>query len=266
MPRAKPKLSAPTPRESTLAGRLALITGANRGIGLAIARALAREGCNLIITGRDERALLKARSELDKLQSDNRKRTSSPEKRTLPVLAQSCDVGSPDSVDYLFALVRGLRKPLDILINNAGIGHPNRTVSELPYPTWMDVIDTNLNGLFLMTQAALAVMKPGSTIVNNLSMAAERVFPGSSAYNASKHGALGFTNTLREELRPQGIRVIALMPGATDTAIWDTLWPQAPRRKMMTPETVARTVVNALLLPANTTAEKIIVMPSAGAL
>ncbi|HKM84874.1 MAG TPA: SDR family oxidoreductase [Terriglobales bacterium] len=246
MPKRKPT------SEPTLSGRLALITGANRGIGLAIARALAGEGCNLIITGRDARALGRARLELDKLNVD--------------VLAQSCDVRSPDSVDYLFTLVRGLHRPLDILINNAGIGHPNRTVSELPYPTWMEVIDTNLNGLFLTTQAALAVMKRGSTIVNNLSIAAERVFPGSAAYNASKHGALGFTNTLREELRPKGIRVIALMPGATDTAFWDTPWPKAPRGKMMSAKTVARTVVDALLLPENTTAEEVVVMPSIGVL
>jgi NAD(P)-dependent dehydrogenase (short-subunit alcohol dehydrogenase family) len=252
MPKREPRFRKTTPRESSLSGRLALISGANRGIGLAIARALAREGCNLIITGRDEPALAKARIELEKL--------------NVQVLAQSCDVRSPDSVDYLFALVRGLHKPLDILINNAGIGHPHRTVGELPYPTWMKVIDTNLSGLFLMTQASLAVMKRGSTIVNNLSIAAERVFPGSAAYNASKHGALGFTNTLREELRPKGIRVIALMPGATDTAIWDTLWPKAPRRKMMSAETVARTVVDVLRLPENTTVEKIVVMPSSGTL
>ena len=248
-------------RKPMLAGRLALVTGANRGIGLAIARALAREGCNLIITGRDQRALAKARTELDKLQSPRL-----PERLHVPVLAQCCDVRSPDSVDYLFALVRGLRQPLDILINNAGIGHPNRTVAELPYPTWIEVVDTNLNGLFLLTQAALAVMKRGSTIVNNLSIAAERVFPGSAAYNASKHGALGFTNTLREELRPKGIRVIALMPGATDTAIWHALWPTAPRRKMMSAETVAQTVVDALLLPESTTIEKIVVMPASGTL
>lgn len=235
-----------------LSGRLALISGANRGIGLAIARALARGGCNLIITGRDERTLAKARNELEKLNVD--------------VLAQLCDVRSPESVDYLFTLVRGLRRPLDILINNAGIAHTNRAVEDLPYPTWMEVIDTNLNGLFLMTQAALAVMKRGSTIVNNLSIAAERVFPGSAAYNSSKHGALGFTNTLREELRPKGIRVIALMPGATDTAIWETMWPKAPRRKMMSAETVARTVVDALLLPDNTTVEKVLLMPSIGVL
>jgi NAD(P)-dependent dehydrogenase (short-subunit alcohol dehydrogenase family) len=182
------------------------------------------------------------------------------------VLAQSCDVRSPESVDYLFTLVRGLHTPLDILINNAGIGHRNRTVRELPYPVWMEVVDTNLNGLFLMTQAALAVMKRGSTIVNNLSIAAERVFPGSAAYNASKHGALGFANTLREELRPEGIRVVALLPGATDTAIWDELWPKAPRRKMMSAETVARTVVDALLLPEDTTVEQIVVRPSIGTL
>ena len=257
MPKRKPALRQATPNQPALSGRLALITGANRGIGLAIAQALAREGCNLIITGRDERALDKARAQLEKLQ---------PEKRNAYVLAQSSDVRSPVSVDFLFALVRRLHKPLDILVNNAGIAHPNRIVSELPYPTWMEVIDTNLNGLFLVTQAALVVMKRGCTIVNNLSIAADRVFPGSAAYNASKHGALGFTNTLREELRPKGIRVIALMPGATDTAIWDAMWPKAPRRKMMSAQTVARTVVNALLLPDNTTVEKIVVMPSAGTL
>ncbi len=252
MPRGKSALGKSAKHEPRFSGRLALITGANRGIGFAIARALAREGCHLIITGRNERALAKARRELDKLNVD--------------VLAHSCDVRSPDSVDYLFTLVRRLHHSLDILINNAGVGHPNRTVSELPYPTWMEVIDTNLNGLFLVTQAALAVMKRGGTIVNNLSIAAERVFPGSAAYNASKHGALGFTSTLREELRPKGIRVIALLPGATDTAIWDTMWPKAPRRKMMSAETIARTVVDALLLPESATVEKVVVMPSVGTL
>ncbi len=93
------------------------------------------------------------------------------------------------------------------------------------------------------------MMKRGGTIVNNLSVAATRVFAGSAAYNASKHGALGLTNTLREELRPRGIRVIALLPGATDTDIWTTLWPQAPRKKMMSPETVAAAILQAILLP-----------------
>ncbi len=239
-------------QQKRLRGKLALITGGNRGIGLAIARSLAREGCDLVITGRDSGFLKKAGRELEKL--------------GVEVLAQTCDVRDPNSVDYLFTILRGMRRPLDVLINNAGTAHPNRMVSDLPYPEWCRVIDTNLNGMFLVTQAALAVMKRGSVIVNNLSIAAERVFPGSSAYNASKHGALGFTDTLREELRPKGIRVIGLLPGATNTEIWKTLWPQAPRGKMMSADTVARAVVDALALPENCTVEKIVLMPAAGTL
>jgi len=235
-----------------LGNRLALVSGANRGIGFEIAAALAGEGCDLVITARDARTLAQAARKIEKL--------------GVRVLAQTCDVRSPESIDYLFTLVRALRRPLDFLINNAGIGHPNRVVADLPYPTWVDVIDTNLTGMFLMTQAALAVMKRGSVIVNNLSVAAERVFPGSAAYNASKHGALGFTDTLREELRPKGIRVLALMPGATDTDIWKTLWPKAPRGKMMSPATVARAVVNALLLPPKSAIEKLVMRPAVGTL
>jgi NAD(P)-dependent dehydrogenase (short-subunit alcohol dehydrogenase family) len=238
--------------ERRLKRRLALVTGANRGIGFEIARALAAEGCDLVLSARNEKMLAQAARKIEKL--------------GVRVFAQSCDVRSPESVDHLFKLVRSLRRPLDFLINNAGVGHANRTVAELPYPTWMDVIDTNLTGTFLVTQAALAVMKKGSVIVNNLSIAAERVFPGSAAYNASKHGALGLTDTLREELRPKGIRVIALLPGATDTDIWTTLWPKAPRRKMMAAQTVAQVLVNALLVPENASVEKLVIRPAAGTL
>lgn len=236
----------------SLKDKLAVITGANRGIGLAIARALARQGCNLVIAARDRHTLSSAGRELRRM--------------GVSVLEQACDVREPGSVDYLFSLIRTLRRPLDFLINNAGVAHPNLCVAELPYPTWCEVIDTNLNGLFLVTQAALAVMKRGSVIVNNLSIAAEQVFPGSAAYTVSKHGALGFTDSLREELRPKGIRVLALMPGATDTAIWNTLWPKAPRRKMISAETVAHAVVSALLLPENSSVDKIVITPAGGAL
>jgi NAD(P)-dependent dehydrogenase (short-subunit alcohol dehydrogenase family) len=182
------------------------------------------------------------------------------------VLAHPADVRDPHSVDTLFRSARRHFTRLDLLINNAGIAHANLPVEKLPYPIWKDVLATNLDGTFLVTQAALAVMKRGGTIVNNLSIAATRVFPGSAAYNASKHAALGLTNTLREELRPRGIRVIALLPGATDTDIWTTLWPQAPRKKMMSPESVAKIVVQAILLPATATVEQIEIRPSAGTL
>lgn len=238
--------------KNSIRGQTALVTGATRGIGLAIARALAREGCNLVLTARDEAALSRARSELILAKTK--------------ILTRRCDLRTPESVDDLFRAIRREFKHLDILINNAGIAHPNAAIEKLPFPTWKDVIETNLTGMFLVTQAALVIMPRGSTIVNNLSIAADRVFPGSAAYTASKHGALGFTRTLRDELRPKNIRVMALVPGATDTDLWNTLWPEAPRKKMISPDTVASAVVNAITLPANATVEVLEILPTAGTL
>jgi NAD(P)-dependent dehydrogenase (short-subunit alcohol dehydrogenase family) len=219
---------------------------------LAIARALAAQGCNLILTSRDEKALGKISRELAR--------------GKIRILTHSCDVRDPRAVDNLFRSVRREVRRIDILVNNAGIAHQNLTVYKLPFAVWKDVLATNLDGMFLVTQAALPLIPRGGIIVNNLSIAATRVFAGSVAYNASKHGALGLTNTLREELRPRGIRVIGLLSGATDTAIWNTLWPEAPRKKMMTADTVARSVVDAILLPNDATVETLQILPSAGTL
>jgi len=235
-----------------LRGRTALITGATRGIGLAIARAFAAEGCNLVLTGRDGKTLSRIGRELLA--------------HKIRILAHPSDVGNPHSVDDLFRATRRQFPQLDIAVNNAGIAQPNLPVEKLPFPIWKDIFATNVDGTFLVTQGALAIMKRGATIVNNLSIAATRVFAGSAAYNASKHAALGLTNTLREELRPRGIRVIGLLPGATDTDIWKTLWPQAPRQKMMSPETVAGAVVEAILLPPNATVENLEILPTVGTL
>jgi NAD(P)-dependent dehydrogenase (short-subunit alcohol dehydrogenase family) len=235
-----------------LTGQVALITGSSRGIGLAIAQALAQQGCDLVLVGRTLAPLEKAGRELAR--------------QGARVLAKACDVRDPQSVKALAASVRKEFRRVNILVNNAGVAHPNLSVAKLPYPAWKTVIDTNLTGTFLVTREILPLMRRGSAVVNNLSIAATRVFTGSSAYNASKHGALGLTNTLREELRPRGIRVIALLPGATNTEIWNTLWPDAPRKKMMSPETVARALVNALLLPEDSAVEELTIMPTSGAL
>lgn len=231
---------------------IALITGASRGIGFALAQRLAGEGCHLALTARQEESLKKISR---KLAGHGRE-----------VLTTACDVRDPASVAKMISAVKKRFGHIDMLINNAGIAHESANVDQLGIAPWKDVIDTNLTGTFLVTKAALPLMKSGAAIVNNLSIAAKRVFPGSSAYNASKHGALGLTNTLREELRPRGIRVIALLPGATDTEIWNVIWPDAPRQKMMSPETVAQAVLDALLLPPESTVEEVVILPSAGTL
>ena len=235
-----------------LLGKVALVTGASRGIGLAIAHALAAEGCELVLTARHS--------------STGKPAGREGWRQGSRVPTTACDVRDPEQVRALAAAIGKNFGRIDILVNNAGIAHPATPVRELPLAVWSDVLATNLTGMFLVTQAVLPLMQRGATIVNNLSIAATRVFPGSSAYNASKHGGLGLTNTLREELRPQGIRVIALLPGATDTDIWKTLWPRAPRRKMMSADTVAAALVNALALPPNSTVEELTILPTGGAL
>ena len=232
--------------------KVAVVTGGNRGIGLAIARALIAEGSNVMISARDASMLQRVA-----------KKISTSRAKAVPLV---CDVRDPEAVQRMFIALKERFGRLDVLVNNAGISHANVNVANLPVESWREVIATNLTGMFLVTHAALPLMKRGGAIVNNLSIAAERVFPGSSAYNASKHGALGFTNTLREELREQGIRVIALLPGATDTALWTAPWPDAPRRKMMSPNTVAQAVVRALTLPLESTLEELRILPRAGAL
>jgi NAD(P)-dependent dehydrogenase (short-subunit alcohol dehydrogenase family) len=231
-----------------LRGKVALVTGGNRGIGFAIAQAFAEAGASVVISGRDERTLQASAARLTKAR---------------PIHA---DVRDPHSVERLFRVIGEEFGGLDILVNNAGLAHPNREIAKLPLAEWREVIETNLTGLFLVTRAALLLMRAGGTIVNNLSVAARTIFPGMAAYTASKHGAFGFTQTLREELRPRQIRVIALMPGATDTAIWDQIWPDAPKHKMMSPQVVARAVLDAILLPANATLSELVLTPTGGAL
>lgn len=232
----------------SLKGKVALITGASRGIGLEIAKALAAEGCHLVITARTQSQLNQAGREL--------------ERQGIRVLAKACDVAEEGSVESLFQSVKKEFGKIDFLINNAGIAHRISNLEEITLGVWNDVLATNLTSLFLCTRAALPLMSHGGTIMNNLSVAAKSVFAGETAYCASKHGGLGFTNTLREELRGRGIRVIALLPGTTDTDIWDQLMEGAPRHRMMRPDTVAEAAVNALRLPADSTVEEITVNPT----
>jgi len=232
--------------------KVAVITGGGTGIGLATARLFAQSGYSVVITGRDATRLKRAANDISTQHGQ--------------VTAIPCDVRDPASVKKIFSEIGKQHSSIDVLINNAGVSHALAPVDQLPIETWRDVIDTNLTGMFLVTRAALPLMHAGGTIVNNLSVAAVQPFAGFSAYNASKYGALGFTHALREELRKRGIRVLALLPGATDTEIWSQFWPDAPREKMISAETVAQAVLHAVSAPANATIEEIRIGPAAGVL
>ncbi len=235
-----------------LEGRVAVVTGASRGIGCAIAEALVSHGCAVVITSRH----------LNSVEAVA-KRLSHYDARMVPI---ECDIRDEAAVRKLFNLIGDEFGHLDFLINNAGIFGPAQPIDKTDPAGFRDAVDANLIGTFLCTRYGLPLMKAGSVIVNNISMAAYQVFPNSAAYIASKMGALGLTNATREDVRKLGIKVMALVPGATDTEIWNQFWPDAPRQKMVQPHEVATAVVNALMLPPGTSVDEIRIMPTSGAL
>ena len=255
-PPSRPQVVPLLPRigPSRLSGKVAVITGASRGMGYAIARTLANEGADVVITGREPGTLTKAAAQL-------RQDVRSAAK----IVAMPCDVRAPKAVAGLFAVVKRRFGKLDILVNNAGISQAPTPLGQTAIDMWRDMLDTNLTGVFLCTRAALPLMERGATIINNLSAAAKQIFPNFAAYTAAKSGAYGFTLSLREELMPRGIRVTALMPGATATDMWDQIMPAADRDHMLQTEQVAQAVLYAVLLPPEANLSEILITPTAGA-
>jgi 3-oxoacyl-[acyl-carrier protein] reductase len=235
-----------------LRGKVAVITGASRGIGLEIARLLAAEGCNLALTARTAEQLKQAADSITR--------------KNISILAEAADVANESEVSRFFGSVGRQFGRVDFLINNAGVAHTLAPVEKLSPELWRRTIDINLTGTFLCTHFGLPLMHAGGTIINNLSVAAKGSFPGHAGYNAAKAGALGLTKTLREELRDRRIRVVALIPGPTDTDIWQQFWPDRPRDRMMSAASVAEAVVACLKLPPETVIEEITLRPIGGTL
>jgi len=164
--------------------RVAVVTGAGTGIGKAVAQAFLREGYRVALAGRRLHLLEAAAAE------------AGAGERALPVPA---DVTDPAAVRALFAAVQARFGRLDVLFNNAGLAAPAVPLDELPLEAWRQVVDVNLTGAFLCTQAAFALMKAqdprGGRIINNGSVSAQAPRPRSAAYTASKHALTGLTKS-----------------------------------------------------------------------
>jgi len=211
----------------TLEGKVALITGASRGIGLAIARSLGRLGAKLSICARDAKKLDAAASEL--------------KGQGAAVLAVAADVTRPSDVTALVEKTARVLGPIEILVNNAGVGYfgPTHLAGE---SDWDTVLDTNLKSVFLLSRAvAPAMIEMGrGDIINIASLAGKNAFAGGGIYCASKWGLLGLTQCMAEDLRPHGVRVSAICPGTVATEFS----PHAGKdpRKMLQPEDIAHAV------------------------
>ena len=190
-------------RES-LQGKVAVVTGGSRGIGRAIAHALLAEGARLAICGRDAVVLDQAAAELSADGGD--------------VIGKTCNVGRWEEVQAFFDFVTDRFGGVDVLVNNAGLGH-FAPVDQLTVEQWREVIDTNLSGVFYCVKAAVPSMKArgGGFILNIGSLAGKNPFAAGAAYNASKFGLVGFSEAAMIDLRFDGIRMSEIMPGSVQT-------------------------------------------------
>ncbi|KAA3604382.1 MAG: SDR family NAD(P)-dependent oxidoreductase [Calditrichaeota bacterium] len=206
---------------------LVVITGGTSGIGLGLAERFADKNFEVIVTGRNEDKFLKNRV--------------NPKIRFL-----KCDVTNEKEVNFFANSVSLDYKGVEILINNAGLGVV-KPISETTLEEWNLTLQTNLTGTFLTTKAFLPLLEnsENSHIFNINSVAGKVAFPSWASYCASKFGLTGFTNALREELRPKKIRVTSVFPGAINTDFWNSVEGDFPREKMMTPEDVFGAIYSA---------------------
>lgn len=213
---------------AALKGKVALVTGASRGIGKASASAFARAGASVALAARDSAALDANVAEIEAAGG--------------VALACPCDVADEASVQTVFARVAATYGPLDILVNSAG-AVAQAPFAEMAASTWDHVLAVNLRGTFLCCREAFRQMAPhgGGVIVNLSSLSGVpevEKFPGLSAYNVSKYGVAGLSEILAIEGRAHHIRVVAVSPGAVDT---EMLRAAAPHLKPdMTPDELAR--------------------------
>jgi len=233
--------------------RVALITGAGKGIGKACVKEFLRNGFKVGLIGRNEPILKETANE-------------NPNTLVLP-----CDVSKPNDVSASFALLKQTWGRLDVLFNNAGIGNPSKTPDEMTYAEWKKVIDVNLNGSFLCAQSAFKFMREqdpqGGRIINNGSVSAHVPRPGSAPYTASKHAITGLTKSISLDGRPFNIACSQIDIGNARTEMVERMSTGVPQadgsikpEATMDPGHVAESVLNIANLPLDTNIQFMTIM------
>jgi NAD(P)-dependent dehydrogenase (short-subunit alcohol dehydrogenase family) len=224
------------------------VTGASRGIGAATARALADAGARLLLAARPSPDLERLASGL-------------PGARAVPT-----DVRDPAAVERLVEAAAALGGP-DLLVHAAGLG-VFAPLEQTSLEQWDEMLEVNLRGAFLLCRAALPGMRARGRghVFTIVSIAGQRAFPNAGAYCASKFGLLGLTRVLAEEVRRDGVKVSAIVPGAVDTPFWERAGADLPRERMLSPDAVAAAILFAATAPPTVHHDEIVVMPPEGVL
>ena len=231
-----------------LTGKTAVVTGGTRGIGRAVARALAMEGANVAICGRDEKSTLQAVNEL-------------VAETQAQVVGTAVDVRDREAVRRLFALVDTHFGGPDIVVNNAGVG-VFKPLVELTVEDFNLVVETNLTGVFHCSQEAVARFRArgGGYLIQMGSLAGKNPFAQGAAYNASKFGLNGFSEAVMLDHRYDKVRVSTICPGSVDTDF--TLRSGKRSDWKIAPEDIAEIVLSLLRMPARTLVSYVEVRPS----
>ncbi len=231
--------------------KLIVVTGGTRGIGRAVIGKFAGEGFDVITCSR-------SKTELDTL-----KRSVSQEYPSVEIFATVSDLSDKKQADGFCAFVRGLGRSIDVLVNNAGYFIGGEIATE-PDGTLESMINANLYSAYHTTRGLVSLMvaKQRGHIFNMCSIASFMAYPNGGSYAISKFALLGFSKCLRAELMRDGIRVTAVMPGATRTESW--AGTDLPDERFMKPEDVADAVFSAYLLSPRSVVEEIIIRPQLG--
>jgi len=236
-----------------LKGQVAIITGASRGIGKAVATRLAQEGVRLCMVARSREKLVALAKTLP-ASGDN-------------YITIGADVRDEEQVKNMVESTISVFGQIDILVNSAGITI-FKSLDETSQEDWDITMDTNLKGTFLCIKHVVPHMLSRRTgdIVNISSIAGRQGFENSSAYCASKFGVIGLSKALSLELRKQGLRVITICPGAVDTPLWDSITHPPDRSKMLQPRDVANMIHDVLAFSDRGVIDEITVTPPLGVL
>jgi NAD(P)-dependent dehydrogenase (short-subunit alcohol dehydrogenase family) len=231
-----------------LAGRSVLVTGAASGLGAAIARVLASAGMRVVVGDLQE---ARSGEVADAIRADGG-----------DALGVPLDVRDAASAEAAVVAAVDRFGGLDVLVNNAGTD-VTRPFDEMTPDEFDRVIDVNLRGPAVMTRAALPALRrsAGAHVVNIASTAAKRAWPNAAAYHASKWGLLGLSHALHAELRPDGIKVTAVVAGGMRTPFILERFPEVDPGVLQDPANVAATVRFVLALPAETVVPEMMVLP-----
>ncbi len=236
--------------KSPVTPRVVVVTGGTKGIGRAILEKFAFHGYDLITCARNQNDLLNLKQELES-------------KYSIKVFVKTADMSKPDQVAAFGEFVKQLNHNVDVLVNNAGFFLPGGIMDSEEGQMEL-MLNANVLSAYHVTRGIVEEMvKRGKgDIFNMCSIASIKAYAGQCSYATTKFALLGFTKSLREEMKDKGVRVVAIMPGATLTPIWGDV--ELPETRFMKAEDVADTVFNIHKLSDRCVVEEVILRPQLG--